>query len=80
MLYSESNPPSADLKNLIQNIMFKRLIAFFSESKKELKRVNWPTARETLHLTGIVIGMSIAVAIFLGVLDFLFVYVIRTII
>jgi len=51
---------------------FKRIIVFLKESKIELKRVTWPSKRETIKLTLIVIGFSIAVAMFLGTLDFIF--------
>lgn len=37
-----------------------------------MKKVNWPTRKETLRYTLIVIGVSIAVAAFLGALDFVF--------
>lgn len=37
----------------------------------EMKKVSWPTKRETLRYTLIVILVSFVVAIFLGGLDFL---------
>lgn len=46
---------------------------FLRESRQELKRVNWPTRGETIKYTLFVIFFSIAVAAFLGVLDFVFV-------
>jgi preprotein translocase subunit SecE len=45
---------------------------FFKEVKAEMKKVNWPTQKETFRYTLIVIGASIVVAIFLGSIDFLF--------
>lgn len=39
------------------------------ESKQELRRVNWPTLAETRRLTIVVIAISLAVSIFLGLLD-----------
>jgi len=57
--------------------MFKRFIAFFAESRQELKRVNWPTPKETTRLTTIVIALSLGVAAFLGIADFLFGEVLR---
>ncbi|MEK7481811.1 MAG: preprotein translocase subunit SecE [Patescibacteria group bacterium] len=60
--------------------MIQRLISYISESKQELKRVNWPTRKETMHLTLIVIGVSLAVAVFLGVLDLIFRYLLRSVI
>jgi preprotein translocase subunit SecE len=42
------------------------------ESKAELKKVTWPTRKELVKHTLIVIGLSLFVAAFLGVLDFAF--------
>ena len=58
--------------------MFSRIKHFFKESALELRHVNWPTRREALRLTGIVIGISLALAIFLGSCDYLFTYLIKT--
>lgn len=52
--------------------LLKRVILFLKEVRLELKRVTWPTQRETIKYTLIVIGFSLAVAAFLGGLDFLF--------
>lgn len=46
-------------------------ITFLAEVREELSRVIWPSRRETLKLTLIVIGVSAAVGLFLGGLDFL---------
>jgi len=51
---------------------FKRIPNFLREVFIELKKVNWLSRREILRYTLIVIGISVAVAIFLGGLDFLF--------
>ena len=56
--------------------LFNRIITFFKEVKVELKKVNWPTKKQTIKYTLIVIGVSFAVAIFLGGLDFLFTWLI----
>lgn len=37
-----------------------------------MKKVTWPTKKETYNYTLLVIGISIAVALFLGLLDYLF--------
>jgi preprotein translocase subunit SecE len=50
----------------------KKITTFLRESFLELKKVNWPTKNETLKYTLIVIGISVAVAAFLGTLDFIF--------
>ena len=46
------------------------VINFIKEAKEELRKVNWPTRQQTINYTLIVIGASLAVAIFLGGLDF----------
>jgi preprotein translocase subunit SecE len=47
-------------------------IEFLKEAKIELSKVVWPTRKETIRLTSVVIGVSIAVGFFLGSLDFIF--------
>ena len=50
----------------------KNIITFLKEVRLEMKKVNWPTRQETLRYTLIVVGISIAVAAFLGAIDFIF--------
>ncbi len=50
---------------------------FLDESRQEFKRVNWPTWAETRRLTLIVVGLSVGVALFLGILDFAFSYLLE---
>jgi len=45
---------------------------FLKEVRGEMKSVSWPSKQETTRLTGVVIGISLIVAIFIGILDFLF--------
>lgn len=54
------------------------IINFLKEARAELKKVNWPSKKQTINYTLIVIGISIAVAIFLGGLDYFFGYLLRT--
>lgn len=49
-----------------------KAINYLKTSKTELKKVVWPTKKETTNYTLLVIGISLAVAIFLGVLDYIF--------
>lgn len=49
-----------------------RLKSYLQESRQEFRRVNWPTREETIRLTLIVIGISLAVSFYLGALDFIF--------
>ncbi len=50
----------------------KKTVTFLKEVRLETKKVNWPTKRETLKYTMIVIGVSLATAVFLGGLDYIF--------
>ncbi len=45
---------------------------YFKEIKGELKHVVWPTKNQTIFYTLIVIGLSVLVAYFLGIFDFIF--------
>lgn len=53
---------------------------YVKESVIELKKVTWPTKKETYHYTFMVIGLSLLVAIFLGALDFVFNFGLETLI
>lgn len=52
--------------------MFNRIAAFFNEVKVELKKVTWPTRQETYNYTLTVVGISLGAALFLGLADFVF--------
>lgn len=52
--------------------MFNKITTFLKEVQLEMKKVNWPSREETIKYTLMVIGVSVAVAIFLGGLDFIF--------
>lgn len=49
-----------------------KITTFLKEVRLEMKKVNWPNRQETIRYTLIVIGISVAVAIYLGGLDFIF--------
>ena len=57
--------------NKIQGL-FKKIVPFFKDVQMEVKKVNWPTRKETLKYTVIVIAVSAVTAAFLGGLDFIF--------
>ncbi|MEF3692362.1 MAG: preprotein translocase subunit SecE [Candidatus Moraniibacteriota bacterium] len=50
----------------------KKIYDFILDAKAELIKVNWPTKKQALNYTLIIIGVSLAVALFLGGLDYLF--------
>ena len=43
---------------------------YLIEAKVELKKVSWPTRRETFNYTLIVVAVSLGIALFLGAADF----------
>ena len=45
---------------------------FFKETIGELRKVSWPTRKEAINLTAIVLGVVFAMAAFLGALDWIF--------
>ncbi len=65
------------MKNLLPKNLLPKIVTFLKEVKVELKKVNWPTKQETTKYALIVIGVSFAVAIFLGGLDFLFTWLLN---
>ena len=52
--------------------MFEKITTFVREARVELKKVNWPTKQQTINYTAVVIGLSVAVGVFLGGLDYVF--------
>jgi len=47
-------------------------VGFVRDVRSELRKVAWPTGRETVNLTVVVIALSVAMGLFLGGADFLF--------
>lgn len=60
--------------------MFDKLIKFLKEARIEIGKANWPTKKQTINYTLIVIGLSLAVALFLGALDYIFSQVLKSVI
>ncbi len=56
----------------------EKITNYFKESYSEMKKVTWPSKKETYQYTLLVIGVSIAVAIFLWLLDQVFDFTLRT--
>lgn len=46
-----------------------KIATFLKEVRVELSKVSWPTRNQTVLYTLVVIGISLFVAIFLGLLD-----------
>lgn len=52
--------------------ILNKVTEYFRTSQIELKKVVWPSKKETTRYSLIVIGMSLSVAVFFGILDFIF--------
>lgn len=50
--------------------MANRVISYFREAREELKKVVWPSRKQTTSDTILVIAISLFVALFLGAIDF----------
>ncbi len=47
-----------------------KVAKYFKDSAEEFKKIKWPTRKETINQTILVIFICAFVAIFLGLLDF----------
>ena len=54
-----------------------KLVAFLKDVRVELAKVTWPTRQETIQYTLIVVGVSIAMAAFLGVWGYVFQFLLQ---
>lgn len=48
------------------------LTNYIKETRAEMKQVHWPTRRQTVNYTLIVIGVSLATALVLALADYIF--------
>ncbi|OIO19101.1 MAG: preprotein translocase subunit SecE [Candidatus Magasanikbacteria bacterium CG_4_10_14_0_8_um_filter_32_14] len=60
--------------------LFKSIWQYLKDSIKELKKVTWPTKKQITVYTIVVIAMSLAVAIYFGILDYFFNWLLEIII
>ena len=67
----KASPQKSDKPNFLQRgwMAFRRYI---NETIGELRKVQWPTRKEAINLTIVVLVVSIVMAFFLGGLDFIF--------
>ena len=59
---------------------FRVTVQFLRECKVELKKVKWPTRKELLASTAVVIVLVLIVSFFLGMIDFVLIWAIRSIV
>lgn len=58
-------------------LLINRLIDYIKSSRLELKYVNWPSRKNTIRFTLLVIAVSAIITIFLGSLDILFQFILE---
>lgn len=49
----------------------KKILSYFKESFEELKKVVWPTKKQTIEITIVVIVVSLVIGVYLGAADYL---------
>lgn len=49
-----------------------KIVEYIKDTKGEMKHVNWPTRKQTVDFTLLVIGISIGVALILALADYVF--------
>ncbi len=49
---------------------FRKAATFFKEAWQELKRVHWPTRKETYAATSVVLVLVLIIALYLALVDF----------
>ena len=79
-------PPKKDVSKKVENNVLapKRyfIVArqFLADAKVELKKVTWPTRKELLSTTAVVILLVLLIAFFLGIVDLGLVKIIKNVI
>ncbi|MBU0597249.1 preprotein translocase subunit SecE [Patescibacteria group bacterium] len=52
--------------------LFNKIKDYFKGSISEMKKVVWPTKKQTTRYSIIVVALSLGVALFFGILDYVF--------
>jgi preprotein translocase subunit SecE len=55
----------------------RRIATFLREAKAELMKVDWPGREQVVRNTIVVVGVTLAAAVFLGGLDYGFGYLLK---
>jgi len=62
--YKKKGDPNSLIKS------FRSVSQFFREARMELKKVKWPTRKELMAVTVMVVILVIVVSLYLGILDY----------
>jgi preprotein translocase subunit SecE len=75
--YAEERVSKTSLGQQIQPKPDNAIVRYFKETRAEIRKVTWPTRQEATNLTLIVLAVTVAMAIFLGAVDYVFANLIR---
>jgi preprotein translocase subunit SecE len=71
--------PSAAPRGTVSTKPHGRIRTFFREVKIEMSKVTWPPRRELLQATGVVIIAVVIAAVYIGVFDFIWNIIVRSV-
>ena len=57
-----------------------KVSSFLKEVQIELKKVTWPTRQQATRLTALVVGISLVVGLYVGMLDYVLTKVVEVIV
>ena len=66
---TKKQAPTSERNEGATTNQFTRFFTYVEDSKKELTKVSWPTAKETRKATLVVLGFVAVMAILLGLVD-----------
>jgi len=58
-------------------LIMNKALQFVSQAKAELKKVTWPTRKQTLASTGVVMVIVVIMALYLGIIDLILAKVVK---
>ena len=66
------------ISKLIQLNMKNNVVAnFFSDVREEIKKISWPTSKQTINTTLLVVAATIIVGIYVGLIDYLLTFLLE---
>jgi len=59
-------------KSLVSKLQDNAVMEYLRGTRAELRKVHWPSRQEAESLTKIVLAVTVSMAVFMGLLDYLF--------
>ena len=73
----QSKPPQP---SKLSKLSMNKLTNYFREALYELRKVTWPTKKQTVNYSIVVIAITIGMAIFFALLDYFFTWLLSVIV